>query len=280
MPSIGDLDINDLDVSTIKHVLFETLSQGTSREIGYRTLVGLAAVLSFAESMEMVTAGASNECRSIARQYRQRRPRSPALIPTYDDLRMMEASATGKWPVLIRTHALTGLRGSEGCRLTWDDVDFDGGFLRIEFLMHRFVDPVRIVPVPPMLLHMLADWKRDSAPNSANLVFPNHMGEMASPGSLLAGFIRIQKAAGIVIGHDGESKKGDAHRSHYPFFSLRRFCANWYFGEVGLDSHQTARLLGRSTGQLADDHVIMHSIEEWDLSRFATAERKVFPDDP
>lgn len=44
MPSIGDLDINDLDVSTIKHVLFETLSQGTSRETGYRTLAGLAAV--------------------------------------------------------------------------------------------------------------------------------------------------------------------------------------------------------------------------------------------
>lgn len=135
-----------------------------------------------------MAAGASNECRSIAQHYRQRRSRSPAPIPTYD-LRMMEASATGKWPVLIRIHAFTGLRGSEGCRLTWDDVGFDGSFLRVEFLTHRSVDPVRIVPVPPMLLHMLADWKRDSAPNSANLVFPNHMGEMASPGSLLTGFI-------------------------------------------------------------------------------------------
>jgi integrase len=114
---------------------------------------------------------------------RKSRPRKTILAPDQIAMVLEAAQADPERGVYYAFPFLTGTRASEQLGLLWEDVDFDGGVIRIRRIQERDNSlcnmtkteaGMREIPMMPMLREMLLDWKercpRD--PDYPDRVFP------------------------------------------------------------------------------------------------------------
>jgi integrase len=147
----------------------------------------------------------------------------------------------------------TGLRGSELRGLTWPDVNFKAGVIRVR----RRADPwgrfgapkskagKRDITMAPMVLSTLREWKLACPVTKDDLVFPAPSGGVLSHACILKdGFWPLQIAAGVVTYTNSESGEPVVD-AKYSLHALRHAAAAMFI-EQGFSSNKVQTLMGHA----------------------------------
>jgi integrase len=148
-------------------------------------------------------------------------------IPTPDEVGHILGHLQGRWRPLLMTAIFTGLRASELRGLPWSNVDLKNGRIHVRQRADRYNKigrpkseaGERTVPLSPIALNALREWKLTCPKGPLDLVFPNTVGNVQSIDAIVRfGLKPVQVAAGVTV--CGEAKYGGMH-------ALRHFYASW-----------------------------------------------------
>ena len=244
-PHIGPLKLARLTVPAANAFRDQLLSGGRSRDMTKRVLSSLGAVVGEAQARGLV---AVNNVRALARIKRERRSERLEM-PSHSELQAIVAATPDRHQPLILTALLTGLRGSELRGLLWDDVDLQRGEIHVRQRVDQFgtFGPpkseagTRTIPISPLLLNKLRQWRLACPKGELNLIFPNGAGRVENHMNLLHRvFWPIQIAAGVTVMKDG---KPDAK---YSLHALRHACAALWIAQ-GFGPKRIQVMMGHSS---------------------------------
>jgi integrase len=249
-----------------------------SRVMAKKILVSLGAILGTAMANGKV---ARNVVREQTRQHGARQRRLEKRhdkqlevgvdIPTKEEIRAMLTQVQGRWQPLVVTAIFTGLRASELRGLRWDDVDLDRDVLTVRQRADRWNaigspksdSGKRELPLAPMVVNALKEWKMACPNGEARLVFPNGEGNVESlPNIHRRGLGPLQVAAGITTAETMRAKnpqltekqalsKAKLHPK-YGLHALRHAAASLFI-EQGFAPKRVQTLMGHSTIQVTFD---------------------------
>src|SRR5262249_21748363 len=134
-------------------------------------------------------------------------------IPSPDEIRAIVAALADlpRWRPVLLTAIFTGLRASELRGLRWADVDLKRGEIHVRQradALNKIGRPKsaageRAVPLPPMLVGTLKEWKLACPHSDLGLVFPTARGKVQTRKRIAAlGLGAAQIAAGITARRD------------------------------------------------------------------------------
>jgi integrase len=196
-------------------------------------------------------------------------------FPAKQEASLLITEVGGRWRPLIITAIFTGMRASELRGLTWDMVDFDERELRVRKRADRWNvmgEPKsaaghREIPMSPMVVNTLKEWRLACPKGGQNLVFPNGAGNVESHSNIAnRGFYALQTAIGMV---------DDRGRPKYGMHSLRHFFASWAI-EHGYTPKELQSFLGHSSIVMTlDRYGHLFPNKEDDQEKFARAEREL-----
>jgi len=234
VPFIGEVKLGQFTVPMVRG--FETaLSRaGRSRSMVRKILTSLGSILADAQERGLVAQNVvSNLRRGRKRRDRGIEQRQQGKleigtdIPTPDEIRRIIPHLTVHRPTIL-TAIFAGLRASELRGQTWSDVDLKKANVRVRQRTDQYGEtgPVkslagnRSVPLPPLLVNALREWKLACPKSKLGLTFPNADGSAANWKDIVEkGFQPAQVAAGVVDA-DGKAKYQGLH-------ALRHFYASW-----------------------------------------------------
>jgi integrase len=236
VPLIGSMKLADLTLPALTEFEDRLRREGRSPSAVKRILTRLSGLLGDAQTRGFV---AQNIVRTRPRNghaiaARQRHRLEIGVdIPTLDEVGAIIAKldGEGRERALILTAIFTGLRSSELRGLRWQDVDLAKGELCVRQRADEFgaigkpksAAGQRAVPMLPMLVAALREWKLACPPNDLDLVFPGHHGPLALTTLISFNWHPLQLRAGIVTSRPGRlprPKYGGLH-------ALRHFFASW-----------------------------------------------------
>jgi integrase len=106
--------------------------------------------------------------------------------------------ATGRWRPLLIAAIFTGMRASELCGLRWSDVDLGKAVVHVRQRADRY-NPIsmpksdagqRTIPVSPVVVNTLKEWKLACPKGDLDLVFPNGAGKVETHQNITRGALR------------------------------------------------------------------------------------------
>jgi integrase len=223
-----------------------------SQAMTKRVLVSLGTMLSDAQERGLVATNVVRSLKSSRKRGKdrqaERRKRGKLKIgehvPTREEVKAIIAHAPDRWRTLLLTAAFTGLRASELRGLCWPDMDLKLGKLHVRQRADRYKEidkpkseaGERTVPLPPMVVSALREWKLRCPKSERNLVFPTGVGEIEHHANIVhRGLGPAQIAAGITVPVlDGKGKPvrdedgKPVVAPKYPgLHALRHFYASW-----------------------------------------------------
>jgi integrase len=240
-PKIGDLLLSELTSASVREFLDEML-ETSSRAMTQKVLQSLRAILAEAQTRGLVE-------RNVARDVKLKRSRRGGhriVIPTKEEIRAMLAKAPERHRPLIVTVIFTGLRSSELRGLSWDNVDFEKGVIRVRQRADRWNEMGqpksraghRDIPMAPLVRETLLKWREVCPKGPQNLVFPNGAGNVESHANI---YHRLFKPLLIECGIvDGEGKP------KFGIHSLRHAAASLFI-EQGWSPKKIQMILGHSS---------------------------------
>ena len=261
LPHLADVKLSELTAASVQDFR-NTLIAGKDRRRSAATVrkvvISLGGVLGHAMALGQA---ARNPVRDAA-QHGTRRQRLAkrhekrlevgADIPSKDELRAILEAAISRWRPLIVTVIFTGLRASELRGLTWSDIDLDRATLRVRQRADRWnrigspksATSQREVPLAPMVVNTLKEWRLACPPGEKGLVFPNDEGEVESLSVIRRqGLGKAQVAAGIA---------NNARHPKYALHALRHAAASLFI-EEGFSPKRVQALMGHLTIQMTFD---------------------------
>jgi integrase len=235
IPLIGAVKLSQLTAPMVRH-LEDRLRQDRSPVMVRRVIGSLGAILSDAVERGLVAQNVVRSMRSRRRRGKESRAdrrlrgklRVGVDIPAPDEIRTLVGKLNGRWRPLLLTAIFTGLRASELRGLRWTDVDLKRSELHVRQRADRYnkmgapksETSERIIPLAPMLVSTLREWKLICPKGELGLVFPNGAGRIESHSNIIhRGLEPAMIAAGIVTA-TGKAKYTGLH-------SLRHFYASW-----------------------------------------------------
>ena len=246
LPYLTATKLSRLTVPAVNAFREQLLDAGRSRDMVRRVLGSLSALVVEAQGRGLV-----NNVRTVTGDKRRRGNRTKPLpvMPTREELRAIIAATPDEQRPLILTALLTGMRSSELRGLSWDAVDLKQGEIRVKQRADRYnrLGPPkteagnRTIPMSPLLLNTLKQWRLTCPHGPFNLVFPNGAGNIETHANILHRiFWPIQIAAGVTVMRDG------APDAKYSLHALRHACAaSWI--EQGLGPKRIQLLMGHTT---------------------------------
>jgi integrase len=235
VPLIGNTKLSQLTVPLVR--AFEDKLRIDRSPAMVRKVVGsLSAVLSDAQERGLVAQNVVRGLRVRRRRGRERRAdkrqkgklKVGVDIPTPDEIRRWIPYLDGQWRPLFLTAIFTGLRSSELRGLRWADVDIRRSELHVRQRIDKFnkvgalksETSERVVPLPPMLLKVLREWKLACPKGALDLVFPNGAGKPESHANIVQRGLQPSIIAARLTKKDGTAKYTGLH-------ALRHFFASW-----------------------------------------------------
>jgi integrase len=268
----------------------DDLLRTCSRAMARKVLTSLKSILSKAQDSGLVAQNVAQSVRVDVKKRDQRQLATGTDIPSKEEVQKILSKAAGRWRPFLITAVFTGMRASELRGLTWDDVDFAKRVIHVrqranlwgEIGAPKSAASRRAIPMTPMVVNALKEWKLACPKGEARLVFPNGAGKVENHANIAnRGFYALQLEADIVAA-DGKPK--------YGLHALRHFFASWVIEqcegsdgkpEAGFSPKQVQALLGHSSIQMTfdryghlfpspeDDHAKL-AARELDLVRLAT----------
>jgi integrase len=235
VPLIGGVKLAQLTVAGARG-FEDQLAEDRSPVMVRKVMRSLGAILADAQERGLV---AQNVVHSLRRGRRgksetraQRRQRGKLKvgvhIPTLDEISRIAAHLNGQRRPLLLTAIFTGLRASELRGLRWSDVDLKRATLHVRQRVDRYqkTGPVkseageRTVPLPPMLVNTLREWKLVCRRSDLDLAFPNLVGRPQALTDIVRRSYHPAQVAARVVNARGRAKYGGLH-------ALRHFYASW-----------------------------------------------------
>jgi integrase len=264
IPFIGAVKLSQFTVPLVREFMDRLRSQGRSSDMVGRVIGDLGSIFADAQERGWV---AQNVVRSLSQRKKRReaeRRQKHKLkvgvdIPTPDEIKAIVTHLQGRWRPLLLTAIFTGLRASELRGLQWSCVDLKKAELHVRQRADKFntigkpksASGQRTVPLPPIVVNTLREWKLACPKSELGLVFPTGAGEIEYHSNIVTrGLAPVQVAAGVVT-KNGEAKYTGLH-------SLRHFYASWCInrkedGGLGLPLKLVQHRLGHSTIQMTAD---------------------------
>lgn len=245
-PMIGTEKLTRITVPFVRGFADRLRDAGRSPAMIKRVLVSLGSILADAQDRGHVIGNAvydASKRRSNAKAKRVERRQKAKLrvgkdIPTNPEIRAILECVTGRYKPLIVTAIFTGLRASELRGLRWDHVDLAKALLQVHQRADKFHSigatkteaGQREIPLPPMAVSVLREWKLACPKGDLNLVFPNGEGHIEWHANIIKrGLWPAEIAAGVVV--DSGKRDGDGAaimRAKYPgLHAFRHWHASW-----------------------------------------------------
>jgi integrase len=234
-----------------------------------RVVADLGALISNAQEEGVVTRNVVRERRSTRRRGKERqaeRRAKPKLkvgvdIPTREEIKAIVGVLNGRWRPILLTAIFTGLRASELRGLRWSNVDLAKRELHVreradeykQFGRPKSGAGERTVPLTPLAVTTLREWKLRCPKGDLGLVFPNPKGQVLGLQNIVRqGFVPAQVAADVAVDVPG-AHGAVVKRAKYPgLHALRHFYASWCInrkadGGLELPPKVVQERLGHST---------------------------------
>jgi integrase len=175
--------------------------------------------------------------RNVVREVRHKRGKGDARhkaklkvgvdIPAPAEIAAILGHAGPRWRPLLLVAAFTGLRSSELRGLKWSEVDLETYKLHVTQRADEFREigapksaaGRRTIPFGPIVANTLKEWKLACPHGDLGLVFPNSEGTVIARMTIITGFIRAVRVAGV-LDDTGSPKYTGLH-------CLRHFYASW-----------------------------------------------------
>lgn len=269
-PRLGAFRLSKLTTPTVeafKDGLIDDNSKATARKI----LVSLKSIIKEASRRGLV---AQNIAAGVSIKITGRE-RTEIEIPTKQEVRALIEGAKGGWSPFLIVACFTGLRASELRGLAWEHVDLNRRMIRVEQRADAWGsigDPKsrsgrREVPMSPMVVSALREWKVACPKGELGLVFPNGVGNVESTSNIVRRAINpLQVACGIVRS-DGKARFG--------LHAFRHFAASWLIDQ-GFMPKRVQQVLGHaSIGITMDTYAHLFELVEDDFAKLVDGERAV-----
>jgi integrase len=267
-PFVGGKKLSDLTAPAVNAFADRLRDEGRSPEMIRRVIRSLGAIFREARrrGLSSVDPTAGLELHIPGRE--DPRP----IVPSKAELQAIIRAAAGRWRPLILVAIFCGLRGSELRGLRWADINFDGLQINVAQRADAFHKIGRLkskagyrsIPMPPMVVNALREWKLRCPKGDLDLVFPTGSGNVESHSNIVQrGFDPIQVSAGVVIMKDATDKYGQrifgddgkpttVPAGKYGMHALRHACASLWI-ENGMNPKRIQKLMGHSTIQMTFD---------------------------
>ncbi|MGA7601025.1 MAG: site-specific integrase [Pseudolabrys sp.] len=180
-------------------------------------------------------------------------------LPTPHEIKRIVHAATGRARPILITAIFTGMRSSELRGLRWDDVDLKKGELHIRQRADRFNKigkpkseaGERTIPLGPLVVNTLKEWRLACPKGDLGLVFPNNKGKLWDHVHIVTHFLWRTMVAAGVVNAKGEAKYKGLH-------ALRHFYASWLInrkadGGLELPMKEVQERLGHSSIVVTSD---------------------------
>jgi len=306
-PYLGNVKLSQLSAPMVRE--FEDklargdMPEGAAPQPRTRTMVrkvrvSLSSLLSDAQERGLVSRNVVRDlrrtrARGVERKAERRQKGKLKVgvdIPTREEIKAIVEAAKGRWRPILLTAIFTGLRASELRGLRWADVDLDKRELHVRQRADRYSaigkpkseSGERTVPLTPIVVNTLREWKLACPKSEAGLVFPSSGGLVEHHKNIVErGLVPTLIAAGVTIkeeeGPDGKPVK----RAKYTgLHALRHFYASWCInrrvdGGLELPAKVVQERLGHSSIMMTMD-VYGHLFPRGDYSEeLAAAERSL-----
>ena len=199
-----------------------------SRALARKVLTSIKSLLKDATRRGNIGQNVARDVRIGVDKRRKRKLKVGTDIPTPQEIGRVLHVATGKWRPILVTDIFTGLRSSELRGLRWEDVDLKRGLLHVFQRADRYnaigspksEAGERTVPLGPLPLNVLREWKLACPPSALGLVFPTSRGRIIRHENIVRyAWGPAQVAAGVVNASGGCKYPG--------LHALRHFYASW-----------------------------------------------------
>jgi integrase len=301
-PIIGHLKLSQLTVPTIRNFEDKLGEKGRSPTMVRYVVRSLGALLADAQERGLIV---RNPVREIKRNRRVKKGnhkdrRGGKLkvgtdIPEPDEIKRIIQTAERHWRPLLLTAIFTGLRASELRGLRWVDVDLTKKELHVRQRADRYnkIGPPktdageRTVPLPPMVVNTLREWKLKCPKKDGKLwlVFPNGDGNVEwHTNIVLRGLQPTLIKAGVTARARDDEGRPVVDQDGKPVFeakytglhALRHFYASWC-ASIGLTMKAVQTRMGHSNIAVTMDtytHIFPEADD--DSEKLAEAERALF----
>ncbi|TGS95281.1 site-specific integrase [Mesorhizobium sp. M2D.F.Ca.ET.171.01.1.1] len=273
-PMIGATKLSKITVPFVRAFQEKLRAEDRSSAMVKRVTVSLGSILSDAQERGLVVRNAVHEMskrrgsggagKTDKRQ--KARLRYGVDIPTMEEVRAI-VGVQGRYRPFLVTAIFTGMRASELRGLAWADVDFDKAQIHVRRRADRYHvigmpksdAGQRTIPMPPMVINTLKEWRLACPKGEHDLVFPNGEGNVEwHPNIIKRGLLPTLIKAGVTVTEKGEDGKPVIKAKYTGLHSLRHWFASWCInskadGGLELSPKAVQARMGHSSIQITFD---------------------------
>ncbi len=234
-PYLGNIKLSQLSAPMVREFEDRLARDGRSAAMVRKVHVSLSSLISDALERGLVTRNVVRELRARRRPGKERKAERRQRgklkigvdIPTREEIKAIVGTLEGRWRPLLLTAIFTGLRASELRGLRWEDVDFAKRELHVRQRADRYLaigspkseSSERAVPLSPIVMNALREWKLACPMSDLDLAFPSKSGRVEHHATVVRqGLAPAMIRAGVTV--DGRAKYTGLH-------ALRHFYASW-----------------------------------------------------
>jgi integrase len=252
-PMIGRSLLSKLSIPVVRDFESKLREAGRSALTTKYVVRSLGSLLADAQERGLAVRNVVREMRGRRKRGKERHASQRAKgklkigvdIPAPSEIKLIVQALDGsRWRPLLLTAIFTGLRASELRGLPWSDVDLKKQELHVTQRADRYqkigkpktAAGERTVPLPPIIVSTLREWKLACPKGDLGLTFPNGDGQVEWHSNVIVrALIPIQIAAGVtapVSDADGKleiDEKGSPvlTAKYTGMHALRHFYASW-----------------------------------------------------
>ncbi|MDI7921756.1 tyrosine-type recombinase/integrase [Ferirhizobium litorale] len=244
IPLGGAVKLTKVTAPWVRAFQDDLREKGRSSAMIKRVTVSLGSILADAQARGLVVRNAVHELSKARSGTKASDKRSKVKlrvgtdIPTNAEIKAILDAATGRYRPLLVTMIFTGIRASEARGLRWEDVDLNAKLLHVRQRADRYgavgmpksEAGQRAVPLPPIVINTLKEWKLACPASEMGLVFPNQAGNIEFHNNMLhRGLWVTEIAAGVSertnkLDEDGNPIMAPKYSG---FHALRHWYASW-----------------------------------------------------
>lgn len=273
---IGAKKLTQLTTPGVYDFIDKLKAAGRSEETIRRVVQTLGRIYKFAKGRGLA---GHNPVADVQLRSTKRGKKRP-VMPSREELKKLINTASGRWRPLIITAVFTGLRASELRGLRWADVDFQRRILTVNQradAWKRIGPPKtaaghRDVPLPPMVVNALKEWKLACPNGDLDLVFPNGSGKVEDFSNIVnRGWNPLQIETEIVKRAPGQPEP----KAKYNFHVLRHAAAALFI-EQSFNPKRVQTVMGHSSIQVTYDlYGYLFEDEEKDQAAMEQIEKRL-----
>jgi len=241
---IGSLRLSSLTAPLIYQFDSKLRDMGRSVAMRRKVLTNIKTMLSFAQGRGLVAQNVARGCRIKTEDREAGGPMRPGVdFPTRSELNTLIDKAKGWWRPFIVTAIFTGMRQSELRGLAWSNVDLDKGVIHVRqraSQWNRIGPPKskagkRDIPLTPMVVNALKQWRLACPHSELDLVFPTQHGEIMGMSTVVGRWSFFLRRCAL---------------PHYKFHALRHGAASLFIEYLKWDAKKIMAVMGHASIQL------------------------------